>query len=441
MNKKKIGLATAVSLVIANMVGTGVFTSLGFQVKDVHDTFAILLLWITGGVMALCGALVYGEIGAAFPQSGGEYNYLSKLYHPMLGFLSGWVSSTVGFAAPVALAAMAFGTYAQSVFPALNPTLMAVVILILITALHAVDLKTGAGFQRGATYFKTAFIVLFIVSGLFYGNHTATSVSPGNNSISNIFFNKGFAISLFYVSYSYSGWNAAAYMSSEIEQPGKNLPRSLLLGTLIVSVLYVLLNYVFLLSTSVNELAGQLDIGHISATHIFGTTAGHFMGIIISLLLISSISAMVMVGPRVAASIGSQIKALNYFSTSNKNGVPYVAVIFQSLIALVLILTSKFNEVLELIGFTLTLFTSLTVAGIFILRHRFKHIERPYQTKLYPLTPIVFLLINSWIIYESFALNTTSSLYGLLIVAAGAGVWYLTKFFTRNNALKTEYEK
>jgi APA family basic amino acid/polyamine antiporter len=425
MNKigLKIGFATAVSLVIANMIGTGVFTSLGFQVTGVHTFFAVLMLWIIGGVMALCGALVYGEIGAAFPQSGGEYNYLSKLYHPLVGFLSGWVSSTVGFAAPVALAAMALGKYVQSVFPSVDPTISAIAVLIILTCLHATDLKAGAGVQRIFTFFKVAFIVFFIGAGLMSPYQQEISVLPQEGSYTDIFANGAFAVSLFWVSYSYSGWNAAAYMTGEIEDPNRNLPRSLFFGTLIVSVLYVLLNYVFLLMAPVSELAGQVEIGHIAAKHIFGDSIGNVMGIIISLLLVSSISAMVMVGPRVVSSIGEELKLLNVFSKKNKNGVPYVAVIFQSLIALVLILTAKFNEVLELIGFTLSLFTTLTVFGVFILRTKFKTLERPYKTLGYPLTPIIFLIINMWILYYGFTSKMSSSLYGLAIVAAGAVVW------------------
>ncbi|MFL5753137.1 MAG: APC family permease [Bacteroidia bacterium] len=425
MQIRKIGFATAVSLVIANMIGTGVFTSLGFQVMGVHTFFAVLVLWLIGGIMALCGALVYGEIGAAFPQSGGEYNYLSKLYHPLVGFLSGWVSSTVGFAAPVALAAMALGKYVQSVFPSADPTLTAICVLAAITLLHATDLKAGAGFQRALTFLKVGFILFFIIAGLMStSSHQELSLLPTSESYSDIFANGAFAVSLFWVSYSYSGWNAAAYMTGEIENPNRNLPRSLFVGTLIVSILYVLLNYIFLLTTPVAELSGQVEIGHISATHIFGESFGNFMGIIISLLLVSSISAMVMVGPRVVSSIGEELKLLNLFSIKNKRGVPFIAVIFQSLIALVLILTAKFNEVLELIGFTLSLFTTLTVFGVFILRYKFKTLERPYRTWAYPATPIIFLIINAWILYYGFTSKMSSSLYGLAIVAVGALIWF-----------------
>ena len=434
ISSPKISFNTAVAIVVANMIGTGVFTSIGFQVIGIQSVFAIVLLWVIGGVMALCGALVYGEVGAAFPQSGGEYNYLSKLYHPVVGFLSGWVSSTVGFAAPVALASMALGKYVNSVFFNVNPTFIALTVVLAITAIHAINLKAGATFQRYATYFKIAFVSLFIIGGFIFAKPShIISFLPDSHSFQDVFANAAFAVSLFWVSYSYSGWNAAAYITGEIENPQKNLPKSLLLGTLLVSVLYVLLNMLFLYSTPVADLKGQIEIGHISATHIFGPQMGNVMSMVISLLLVSSISAMILAGPRVISAIGTDVKALRFFATKNKNNVPYVAVIFQSIIAIVLILTAQFNQVLELIGFTLTLFTTLTVFGVFILRKSKNTTPGIYKTWGYPVTPVLFLLINGWILYYGFTSKMESSLYGLLIVLAGLPIY----FFGKNKAETT----
>ncbi len=433
MKARQIGFATAISLVIANMVGTGVFTSLGFQVIDIKSTFAVLLLWVIGAVMALCGALVYGEIGAAFPESGGEYNYLSKLFHPLLGFLSGWVSSTVGFSAPVALASIAFGQYVYSVFPVAPPVFLAVFLLIIITSIHASDLKLGATFQRWATFLKVVFMLVFMIGGLLLENKQPVNLIPGYSDWKEVLTNGAFAVSLFWVSYAYAGWNAAAYMAGEIKEPQKNLPRSLILGTVVVALIYILLNYVFLLSCPLSELAGQIEIGHIAASHIFGEGVGKVMGIIISLLLVSSISSMIMVGPRVMAAFGENMKPLKFLAKRNKRGVPHIAVITQSLISLLLILTAKFNEVLELIGFILSLSSTLTVAGIFVLRTRFRNLNSPFRIKFYPFVPILFLLINGWILYYGFTSRLSSSLYSLLILAAGAIVWLLLNRINKNS--------
>ncbi len=431
MLKNKVGLVTAISVVIANMIGTGVFTSIGFQVIDLQSVFAVLLLWVLGGVMALCGALAYGEIGAAFPNSGGEYVYLSKLYHPMLGFLSGWVSATVGFSAPIALAAMALGQYVNGVYPETNGTLLAIGVVCLITLIHSYDLRFGAAFQRISTSIKLVFVVLFIIAGFMCVPSHTISIAPNEHSMTDIF-SGAFAVSLYWISYSYSGWNASAYMTGDIDNPSKNLPRSLFTGTLIVTVLYLLLNFIFLYTTPVSQLAGQVEIGYISGQHIFGAGIGNVVGIVIAVLLISSISAMIMAGPRVASSIGKNVEPLKVFAIENKGGVPYVAVISQSLIAIVLILTAKFNEVLELIGFILSLFTFLTVLGVFILRRKYKHIQRPYKTWGYPLTPIIFLIINAWILCFGFYNKPKMSLYGLALIALGTLVWTLLKNRSRN---------
>lgn len=434
MQKSKIGLITAISIVIANMIGTGVFTSLGFQVIDLHNVFAVLFLWVVGGIMALCGALTYGEIGSAFPNSGGEYNYLSKLYHPLLGFLSGWISTTVGFAAPIALAAMALGKYVNGVFSEVNHVTVAIVVVCIITLIHTYDLRYGAAFQRVATSIKVVFIVLFIIAGLFYAPQHSISLMPSQQSITDIF-SGSFAVSLYWVSYAYSGWNAAAYMSGDIDNPSKNLPRSLFLGASIVTVLYLLLNFIFLYTTPINELAGQVEIGHLSATHIFGAEIGNVVGIIIAVLLISTISAMILAGPRVASSIGSDVKPLGFFAIENKRGVPYVAIIIQSIIAIVLIVTSAFNEILVLIGFVLTVFTFLTVFGIFILRRKFKTNASTYKTWGYPITPILFLVINAWIVCFGFYKEPKMSLYGLGLIALGIVVWYLLKTFSKKETI------
>lgn len=437
MLKNKVGLVTAVSVVIANMIGTGVFTSIGFQVIDIQSVFAVLLLWVLGGVMALCGALAYGEIGSAFPNSGGEYVYLSKLYHPMLGFLSGWVSATVGFSAPIALAAMALGQYVNGVYPGVNSSMLAIGVVCVITVIHTYDLRFGAAFQRVSTGIKLIFVVLFILAGFLCSPSHSISVAPNEHSFSDVF-SGAFAVSLYWISYSYSGWNASAYMTGDIENPSRNLPRSLFIGTLIVTVLYLLLNFVFLYSTPVAKLAGQVEIGYISAQHIFGEGIGNVVGIVIAVLLISSISAMIMAGPRVASSIGKNVEPLKLFAIENKGGVPYVAVISQSLIAIILIVAAKFNEVLELIGFILSLFTFLTVLGVFILRRKYKHIEKSYKTWGYPFTPIIFLMINAWILGFGFYNKPKMSLYGLALIAVGTVVWALLKNRSRNFETQTE---
>jgi len=425
MTKHKIGFNTAVAIVIANMIGTGVFTSLGFQVLGIESGFAILMLWIVGGILALCGALTYGEIGSAFPESGGEYNYLSKLYHPSIGFASGWVSVTVGFAAPIAAASMALAQYVTKIYPNVNPVILAITVIILITAVHSVNLKAGSLFQRVFTVVKIVCIAMFIGFGLFYVPDHVTDFSASTRAWKDVF-STTFAGSLIYVTYAYSGWNAASYISGEISNVKKNLPRALFAGTLIVMVIYTLLNFVFLYSVPISELKGVVEVGYLSANKIFGVQLGKFMSLVIALLLVSTISAMVLAGPRVMQSMGNNIKGLRFFATANKNNVPYIAIIFQSVIAIVLVLTSSFQSLITYVGFTLNMFTFLTVFGIFILRYKHKHVETSYKTFLYPATPVLFLLIILWILINIMIEKPQESLYGLGTVLLGLIIYFLT---------------
>ena len=433
----KIGFGTATSLVIANMVGTGVFTSLGFQVLDITDGFALMMLWLIGGVISLCGALVYGELGTMFPNSGGEYNYLSKIYHPSVGFLAGWVSATVGFAAPIAMAAMALSKYVAGVFENVNKVVVAIGVILLMTVIHSLDLKSGSLFQRVITVLKVVVILVIIFFGFSSGSKQDFSVVPVKGSW-EVIFSGAFAISLYWVTYSYSGWNAAAYMAGEIENSKKNLPRSLLLGTLAVTIIYVLLNYTFLISTAIPDLKGKEDIGLIAAKNIFGLTGGNIMGMIIAFLLLSAISAMVMAGPRVIQTMGKDVPMLGFFTTTNKNGIPYVAVIVQSVIAITLVITAKFDFVLQFTSFSLNLFTFLTVLGIFVVSFKRDAGSGSRKIFMFFIPATIFLIFQVWILYKGFEMRSIESLLGLINIGIGFLFWIVAKILTKN---KTETQK
>jgi APA family basic amino acid/polyamine antiporter len=294
----KITFLTGAAIVIANMVGTGVFTSLGFQVMGIESGFALLMLWLVGGLIALCGAVSYAELAAAMPRSGGEYHYLSQIYHPALGFLSGWVSATVGFAAPTALAALALGEYAKSVWPGLQPTWLSVAVVLVLTAVHGTSARFGGRLQVFITALKVVVLVAFIVAGVTVGEGQPLGFVPDAAGWRALL-SPAFAVSLVYVSYAYSGWNAAVYVTGEIENPQRNLSRILLVGTAVVLLLYVGLNYVFLRSTPLAGLKGQVEVGFVAATSLFGPLGGRLMGGIIAALLVSTVSSMVLAGPRI----------------------------------------------------------------------------------------------------------------------------------------------
>lgn len=423
-NKRLIGLFTAICIVVANMIGTGVFTSLGFQAIKIQSGFALLSLWIIGGIFALCGALSYGELGAVMPRSGGEYHYLSKIYHPAIGFLSGWVSVTVGFAAPIALAAMAFGQYFTQILPFLPSTLLAAIVVIAVSLIHTTDLKIGSYFQDVFTVLKVVLIAVFIVGGLVFAQPQAINFFPTPGD-TQLILSAPFAVSLVYVMYSYSGWNASVYIASEVAEPEKNLPRSLFLGTLIVLLLYVLINFIFLYSTPINELVGKLEVGAVAANQIFGPVGGKLMSLLISFGLISSISSMVWAGPRVTQVIGEDIPFFKLLATKNKYGIPYYAILLQLAIVLVLVITSTFEAVLTYLGFTLTLSSFLTVLGVFIHRFKYPDIPRPYKTWGYPFTPMIFLAISLWMLIYIFLDKPIESLAGLGTIFIGMLVYLM----------------
>lgn len=430
MSRRTLGFYTAVSIVIANMIGTGVFTSLGFQVISVQSVFALLSLWLFGGVIALCGALTYGELAGRMPVSGGEYQYLSKIYHPLLGFLSGWTSATAGFSAPVALAAMALGTYFTRVTGLLSTQIVAISVVVLLTFLHASDKNVGARVQNVFTLFKVLLIIVFVSIGLTSSGGqdlTVLPVSSDNPMMSwTSIFSSGFAVSLVYVSYAYSGWNASTYIAGEISDPQRNLPRSLFRGTLVVTMLYVLLNYVFLKTVPISDLAGNVEIGYLSAENLFGAEGGKIMGSLITILLVSSVSSMIFAGPRVAQAMGENLTALSFLAKTTKKGVPAYAVILQSLITIALIISGKFEQVLTYVGFTLNLFTFLTVSSIFVVRSRSTDEYKGYKTWGYPITPLIFLILSAWSLYFIITERPVESLMGLITILSGLPVYFLS---------------
>jgi basic amino acid/polyamine antiporter, APA family len=413
-----VSLLVATAIVVADMVGVGVFTSLGFQVKDIPSGFSILLLWTVGGIVALCGVFAYGELGAMFPRSSGEYNFLSRAYHPAFGFVAGWVSATVGFAAPVALAAMAFGEYGKSVLPEAPPLVLALGVVWLVSIVQLTGVKHSATFQLVSTVLKVVLIVAFLVSGYLITTPQPISFAPSSADLAHIV-SPPFAISLVFVMYSFSGWNAATYIIGEIRLPERNLPRAMLAGTLIVLVLYVALNAVFLYTAPIDKLAGQLDVARISGSYIFGEFGGRIVGAMICVGLISSISAMMWIGPRVMMTMGEDIPALRVFARHSSSGAPAYAILFQLAVATLMLFTRSFEAVLDFIQFALLFCSFFTVLGVIKLRITRPDLPRPYRAWGYPITPVVFLLVTGFMMYYLLTDRPLQSALGTLIMLSG----------------------
>ena len=422
-----ISFVTATAIVVADMVGVGVFTSLGFQVRDITSGFSLLLLWIIGGVVAMCGAISYAELAAMFPRSSGEYNFLRRIYHPAFGFLAGWLSATVGFAAPVALAAMAFSDYIGAVIsdapPPHNRWLgLGLAVVWAVSLVHLRGIRQGSVFQNAWTALKLLLIVAFLIAGFAFGGRQPISFAPSAADIPFVI-SAPFAISLVFVMYSYSGWNAATYVIGEMRDPHRNLPRALFVGTAIVTLLYVGLNAVFLRTTPMQELAGQIDVAVVAGNHVFGGFGGRCVGLLICLGLVSSISAMMWIGPRVTMAMGEDMPLLGFFSRKSTRGVPARAIVFQLLVASLLLWTQSFEAVLDFIQFSLALCSFFAVLGVIKLRITHPNLPRPYRAWGYPVTPVVYLAVMLFMMYYLVVNRPVQSLAGLGMMVAGLAIY------------------
>jgi basic amino acid/polyamine antiporter, APA family len=423
---KKISAVTATNLVVANMVGTGVFTSLGFQVAGINSDLALLGLWVIGGIVSLCGALSYSELAVALPRSGGEYHYLSRIYHPSVGFLAGWISAVVGFPAPIALAGIAFGEYFKVFLPGVPPVAVSLTVIWIITLVHLLGVHVEEMFQNVSTFLKLGLILVLILAGLMIANPQHLDLTPGPNSLA-VFTSGPFAVSLVYVMYAYSGWNAASYITEEVRNAAKNVPWALLIGTVLVSLLYLLLNYVFLLTTPKPVLSGKLEVGLLAGQAIFGAVGGEIVSALIGIGLIATISAMAWIGPRITKRMAEDLPKMRLLGKTSAKGTPYAATILQLVIVTVLVGTGTFQTVLIYTQFSLLLCSFLTVLGLIVLRVREPSLERPYKVWGYPVTPILFLSVTLYMMIYVIHDRTTESLLGLITVIAGLIIYFFGK--------------
>ncbi len=421
---KPVSLLSATLLVVANMIGTGVFTTLGLQLKGIHSLPSVLLLWVAGGASAFCGALAYGELGAMMPRSGGEYTYLGKIYHPAVGFLSGCASMVAGFGAPIALAAIAASCYLRAVFPWVDKTAAVVLIIALLTVVHLFDVRFGCQFQNVFTVGKLLLIGAFIGAGFFIP-HPQQVLGHNLTNVVGTVFSPAFAVGLVYVSFAYSGWNASSYVAGEIQRVDRNLPIALFVGTFFVSICYVLLNYIFLYTVPVSELTGKIDIAFLSGKAIFGLAGARIVTVLVCLALVSCLSSMIMAGPRVIQVMGEDLFAMRGLAARNKRGAPVYAILLQSSIGLFLALTATFDTVLIYVGFTLTLFAFLTVVGVFVLRVKEPEAQRPFKMWGYPVTAIFFLVLNGWMLCFLVLQRPFASLIGFLTVVCSLCLYFL----------------
>ena len=424
--RRQLSIWTAASFVIASMIGTGVFTSLGYQLIDIQSIFPLIMLWVIGGIIALCGALSYSELATLYPRSGGEYHLLSIIIHPSIGFAAGIVSATVGFTAPSVLAAMALGNYMSPLVPFIDPIIIALLVIIIIHFLHMINFRWGIIFQDSFTLIKIGLILSFIIFGVFTESNEHISMFPAYGDI-KILLSPEFAISLIWVSYAYTGWNSAVYIAGEIESPKINIPKSMILATIFVTALYLLLNYIFLYTTPIDLMIGKIEVGYIAGQQIFGNFGGKLISLGISILLLSTVSSYIYIGPRIMHAMGEDHKILRILSSKNTDGIPINSFWIQLAISIIFILTSTFEQVLLYAGISLIITTFFTVIALFTLRITKPNLKRTYKVLGFPIVPALYLSINGWILYYSFQRAFIESLIGCGIFLMGIVLYFMLK--------------
>jgi APA family basic amino acid/polyamine antiporter len=390
------GLVTAIALLVSNMVGTGVFTSLGFQVVDIRDGFALLALWGLGGLLSLAGALCYAELGAMLPESGGEYVYLSRAWSPVLGFIGGFVSMTAGFAAPIALAAMAFGRYAAAT-AAVPPMLATALVLLVVGGVHWAHVRGARVFQVATTSLTLAIIAAFVATGLLHGPVEPLPFAPTEATWPAIA-SPAFGISLIYVVYAYTGWNAIGYVAGEIRDPQRVIPRAVAAAVLLVAACYLLLHWVFLRTTPLDALAGTVEVAALSASRILGPAGGRAMSAMIAAVLVATISGFLLAGSRVTQAVCAGTPGLAALGRRSPDGVPRRALALQFALIALLIATSSFEQVLAYTGVVLNVMNLLAITGLVRLRRTAPTLARPFRVPWYPLPPLVFGALSLWMI-------------------------------------------
>lgn len=411
--QRQLSLVSATALVVASMVGSGVFTTSGFLLADLHSPLRVLAAWLSGGILALLGALCYGALARRFPESGGEYIFLTRTLHPAAGYLAGWVSLFVGFSAPLAAVSLAFGEYLKDWLPLFPPRLTGSILLLTFAAVHAIHVQRGAWVQNIAVLFNLLLMAGLV--GLCVGRLTPALPTPPANGFSLA----AFAVSLVWISFSYSGWNTAIYIAGEIRDPERTLPRAMTLGVALVTILYLALNAVFVFAAPAETLAGKLEVARLAANALGGATLANLVTALIALALATSVSSMLMAGPRVFARMADD-GYLPCWLRFPPQDPPRAAILLQTVLALILLWLVSFTGLLTYVGFTLGLCTAGAVAGLIRLRWR----EGPtLPVPGWPWVPVIFLLTVAAITIFTIVRQPVASAIGLATILMGWAGW------------------
>lgn len=420
---RQLGLRTTTQLVVASMVGTGVFTGSGYLLEAVPSGPAVVLAWALGALLALTGALSYAELSAALPSNGGEYHLLGRIYHPRLGFAAGVLSVVVGFAGAIAAAAVGFGEYARAALDLGESWTLPLGVLSLLGAgaLQALPVQAGARGQDALTAVKILLVIVLGVALVAFGE--PARVLEREVSLGDAVWRPAFATGLVYVAFAYTGWNAAAYVAGEVEEPAKRMPKALLLGTAMVGALYLLLNIGFLAAAPLSVLRDTPDIAHVAVDSLAGSQAAKGVSGMIALGLLSTIGAMVVTGARVAEAMGQRDKRLRWLVRKEAGATPVRATVGIVMLSLAMALSGTLQQLLLYVGVTLSITALLTVAGVLVLRRNEPDLPRPYRTWGYPLTPLLFCGFSLWMVVFSVQDEPISGIAALVTIGVSAALY------------------
>ena len=447
----EFGVATAMFIIVASMVGVGVLTTSGYTVYSVGSNQLMLGLWVIGGIVAACGALTLCELTAALPRTGGDYVYLYEAYGPIVAFLSGWVSFLIGFAAPAAASAFGAANYLLVPLHLEDTTALLVrrglasALLLGFAAIHTSGRSRTAKIQAWITATKLILLILYVIAGLAVGwpNHAHLDDRPvvtGSLVVSMMF-------SLVYINYAYIGWNAASYMAGEVVDARRKLPLAIVVGTTIVVGLYVGLNVVYALALSVQDVRAIVDdpnnhlpfkpdavapIAQLAARQLYGPRWSNPLSIAIGLMLLSSMSAYVLTGPRVVYAMARAGQFPAFAGRLTKaNGTPAVATLLQVAISLALLWTGSFEDLVVYASVGLAIFSMLAISAVYVLRVRRPDLHRPFKTPGYPVTPAVYLILTTVLTGAAFSQRARISTYSLLTILAGIPCYYIWQWSRR----------
>jgi APA family basic amino acid/polyamine antiporter len=443
---RQLGIVSATALVVSNMVGTGIFATSGFLAGDLGAPGLVLVIWVVGALFALMGAFCYSELGINFPSSGGEYVYLTRAYGPTWGFMTGWVSFFAGFSAPIAAAALAFSDYLGYFFPGLKQEsaqltigsgsfslklggaqVAASLLIVLFTILNFFGVRRIARIQNVLTATKILVLVAFIGMGFAMGTGSWGHFSMSTTRTSTTPLAAQFVISLFWIYVAYSGWNAATYVAEELRRPDKTLPAALAVGAGLVAALYLGLNLLFIYAAPLSEMKGVLAVGALAASKLFGAgIAGIFSGLM-ALSLVSTVNAMVTIGPRVYYAMAKNGAFLPVAAKVDPRWhTPVPAIVLQGICAVLMTLT-PFPQLVIYIGFMLNFFAVMSVSSLFIFRRRPEWQKLRVVSFAWPLMPVLFLLVGGWMTVYGIMLQPKVSAAAALTVAVGAVVYHFRR--------------